>query len=252
MPLHPQCAGRQIVGSRNARIMAVSIASRIGARICSPCDCSRRGAPAGRTQESTQKQREAGGRWEKRERQGKEVCACMASALALTIKTPHCGHCPASRSRHHRTNDCAETSSHIEPGCHAALQSKQTLSPQSGQTQRLHGPNRLRPCHRAMRRPRAPHAAAMHASRCVSPKYSDTSGATTGTAALAAQPRRPIAAVRYEKGRSSIGGLQIAPQPWRTHQRVRGSRSAFSAATIASYRSSCDGGSTLATSCRVT
>ena len=209
--MHPQYAGRQTVGSRNARIMVVSIASRIGARICSPCDCSRRGAPAGRTQE----------------------------------------HAKAERGRR-QAGEKRETSSHIEPGCHAALQSKQTLSPQSGQTQRLHGPNRLRPCHRARRRPRAPHAAAMHASRCVSPKYSDTSGATTGTAALAAQPRRPIAAVRYEKGRSSIGGLQIAPQPWRTHQRVRGSRSAFSAATIASYRSSCDGGNTLATSCRVT
>ena len=175
------------------------------------------------------------------------MCVCVASA-AHDKDAPHCGHCPASRSRHHRTMDCAETSSHIEPGCHAALQSKQTLSPQSGQTQRLHGPNRLRPCHGARRRPRAAARGGDACEPLCQPQILGHlwrhDGYRRACRTAGEANRREV---RRRAARRSAGCRSRRSPGVRTS--VRGSRSAFSAATIASYRSSCDSGSTLATSC---
>ena len=155
------------------------------------------------------------------------VCA-WAGGGARTMKTPHWGHWPASRTRHQRTSVCAESSSHIVPGCQGALQSKHTESPQVGHMQRRMGPRRRRPCQSARRRPTAPLAAATAAMRGVSPTASESAGATMGSAAAPAQLATPATSLRREIGRSTTGGRHTVQQPGRAHQRVFGLRSARS------------------------
>ena len=121
------------VWDRSARRAAAGRASR---------SCGRSGTARGRLSMTSQK-----GMCEEQARNGRGRVGGQSSdggcgggartsmwlhPARLSMNTPHCGHCPASRALHHRRMPCAWTSSHIVPGCHAALQSKQTESPHVG------------------------------------------------------------------------------------------------------------------------